>query len=171
MQNKYWLIIILVAACILAGTFYAFLYLRVKDLSTIVSEAEFRIAVLLEEERAFSVAFKDIEDAGADIKLLNHAFVNEDTFIDFLRLMEEIAAKASVKFDAESARLPQAANEEASIDFSLAGEFSGILKFFTILDEQPFSGIIESLEISQKDAKSGALRASAKYFIYNFSIK
>ncbi len=171
-SKKYlWLSVALAAISLVASVFYYLLYSKIIEVSSTVGGAELQIATIEKEVRDFDAETKSLKDNDADIKLLSSAFITEDSFVDFLRVLESLASSAGVKFQAESAHLPASANEEASLDFTLEGDSAAIVKFFALLDEEPFAGIVESFSIAPKVEKSILLHASVKYFIFNFMTK
>lgn len=167
--------IILIASALLfvAGLFYLswLLYNNMLALSKIVAGAEAKVALLAKKEYEFSLIEASLKDFETDIRTLENVFVKESAFVSFVELLEGLARKSNVKFVAESAKLPQRKEEQAVITFRVEGSLQAINNFLALLDNMPFSGLVENLTIipkQERGKKTGTLEARINYFIFNF---
>lgn len=149
-------------------------YSKIKTTSKVISEAETTIMFLENKEKEFSKAAEELKETEEKIKIIESVFLREETFVEFVELLEGLARAAGVRIQVENAALAVSSPEPASISFAVESDFSGIINFLMLLDNIPISGIIDSAEIlpqtRQEDEKkqSGALRIKARYIIFNF---
>ncbi|OGF62981.1 hypothetical protein A2926_04475 [Candidatus Giovannonibacteria bacterium RIFCSPLOWO2_01_FULL_44_40] len=173
-------LMILILAALIVFTW--FLYQKIKEASAVVAEAEGKIALLEKKGREFSLAESGIRDYEKEIEFLEGAFLNESRFVDFLRLLESMSREANVNFSAKSARVPLLSDQgksasqtqEAVLSFELTGNFGAVANFIAMLDNIPYAGLIESLNIvpqAEPGQKStGKLLAKINYIIFNFDL-
>ena len=164
------------------GALVWFTYQKIVLASGVAADAEQRIALLERKEREFSVADANLKDFAKEIELLDNAFLSEKTFVDLLRLLEGLAKESGVKFSAESAKIPASPSqgrpatdkEQASLTFEISGNFRQVANFFALLDKIPYSGIIDSINISPKiegnQKRTGVITARINYVIFNFNL-
>lgn len=162
---------------LLIGTASAFIYYKIKGVSAVTGEAETKIVALEKEDRAFGDAVKSLENYGETIKLLDSAFLSEKGVVEFLKFMERLAKNAGVSLKTESAQLPNQKSSEATFRFKAEGDFGSLMKFFVLLDDLPYAGIITNMEIvplapqgnETKEQKIKNLQATISYAILNFA--
>ena len=161
-----------------------FLYSKIQSTSAVLAEAENKIKILEEKGRELSKNTSVLEEYKDKITLLEGYTLSDSTFVDFVKLLENLAVKSGIKFTAENAKLPASptkrgepasTNEEASISFKIEGAGAEIFDFLALLDQMPFSGIVDTLAISAKTIepaklKSGAFQAKINYTVFNFEI-
>lgn len=170
-------ILALVAAVMLLaalGVAAWFLYQKISEVSAVIAGAEAKIELFEQKGREFSAAESGLKDYGEEIGLLGGAFLDENKFVDFLKLLEGLSKKANVVFSAKSAKIPTKEGEEAILSFELLGSFGGVANFASLLDKIPYAGLAESVSIVPKvepDKKSsGLLTAKINYLIFNFDL-
>lgn len=154
-----------VVAIIVAGNF---LYWNIQKQSKDVKDAETAIAVLDQKERDLANARQGLETMRLQMERLDQSFLNNDSFVGFLKLLEETARRSSVTFQAQSASLPRNKSDKADISFTISGEYGAIVNFLSFLDELSYSGIVDSVNIIPSSAKGSALNARVHYVIFNF---
>ena len=185
-RNKKIVIWILAAGTVLGIVLAVawFLYSKIQSVSAVLSEAESKINVLETKGLELSKNISVLEEYGDEIALLESSTLSDSTFVDFVKLLENLAVKSGVKFTAENAKLPASPtkrgepaspNEEASISFKIEGTGATIFDFLTLLDQIPFSGIVENLAVSAKTIepaklKSGQFQTKINYAVFNFEI-
>ena len=156
----------------LLGTLNWILYSNIVSASTFLASVENKISALEEQKKEFSKFARTLKDLEKDIDTIEKSFAGEDNFVVVLRTFEGLAKDTGVKFSAESARVPVAETEEASVAFKIEGKFSQIMNFLVLADKIPYSGLVENLAIAPKaDAfgkKSSVLEARINYLIFNF---
>ena len=163
---------VLLGVCVLAW----FIYGKIGEVSGIIKSAEAQIAFLEAKEKEFSKIASDIEKSKEQIEKIEAVFLNEETFVNFVELLESMSKEAETKIKAESARLPES-KEPANMVFSLEGNFSQIMKFLTLLDHVPVAGIVNNIEITAKETRGdekippGTLLAKLNYAILSFKKK
>ena len=93
-----------------------------------------------------------------------------------------MSREANVNFSAKSARVPLLSDQgksasqtqEAVLSFELTGNFGAVANFIAMLDNIPYAGLIESLNIvpqAEPGQKStGKLLAKINYIIFNFDL-
>ncbi len=150
------------------------LYQKIKSASAIVLEAEQNIASLEKKQRELTGAISAISVSGDNITAINNIYLNEDNFVDLVELLESLASESGNAFKAESARLPTAGKEPASILFTIDGRFADVYNFITLLDNIPYAGLIENISIGPKTdgtKNTGILTARINYLIFSFKPK
>ena len=151
-----------------------FLYQKIKSASAVVLEAEQGIVSLEKKQREFISAVADVKASENSITAIQNIYLNEDTFVNLVKLLENLALKSGNVFKAESARLPAAGKEPASILFTIEGRFANVYNFITLLDNIPYAGLIEDISIGSKTdgaKSSGILTARINYLIFSFKPK
>ncbi len=146
----------------------ASLYEKIKNESQSLEDDLTHIAILEKKERDFSGTTASLKDFNEEASLLDAAFLSEGEFIKLISLLESFAQKTGVKFNAESARLPNSPNEQATLSFSLEGDFISIAHFFLLLDHAPYTGILRDAIISPREKNPKILKTTATYGIFNF---
>lgn len=170
-------IFLLISSAIFAGILLFacwLLYQKIESASAIVLEAQQEIASFEKKTREFANAVLDIKNAENNIAAVKSTYLDEDRFVGFVELLEALAFKSGNGFKAESAVLPVAGKEPASILFTIEGRFANIFNFIALMDNIPYAGLIEDISIRQKesDAKgAGILTARIKYLILSFKPK
>lgn len=170
-KKPFWALGLGVAVLAVLGVLIWLTYGKIKQASSVSAEAEAKIGLLEKKEREFALAESSFKDFGKEIDLLESSFLSEGTFVDFLRLLENLAREAGVKFSAQSARLPQSEKEIASLNFGVTGSFRGVASFFALLDKIPYAGILENANIFPKEQgqkRTGEITAKINYIIFNF---
>ena len=153
-----------------------FIYGKIGEISDVLKKAEAQIAFLEAKEKEFSKASSEIENSRAQTDKIRAVFLSEETFVNFMELLESLAREAGVGIRAESAKLPQDTGP-ANIIFSLEGAFSQIMRFLALLDHIPVAGIASSIEIGAKESlarekiPSDTLLAKINYIILNYRQK
>lgn len=172
-KSKLLLGLSVVVAGILLAAGWLF-YNKIKAASAIVLEAERDIVSFEKKEREFANAISDIENSGKNIAAIKNIYLNEDRFVSFVELLETLALRSGSKFKAESAALPAAGKEPASILFTVEGRFANIFNFISLLDNIPYAGLVENISVRQKAGEtkgSGVLTARINYLIFSFRPK
>ena len=145
-----------------------FLNSEINETSRVISEASISLAMLREKEREFEESSANLKKFSLEIANLNKAFLSEETFVDLLRLFEDLARAAGVKFKAQSAKVPTASDDKASLSFELEGEKESLVRFFILLDRIPYSGIADSINWSQQGKEPDNIKVNANYIIFNY---
>src|SRR3989338_2205257 len=127
-----------------------FLYQKIKSASSIVLEAEQNITSLEKKRRELASAISDIKAAENQIIAIQNIYLNENTFVNIVKLLEGLALKSGNAFKAESASLPTAGKEPASIIFTVEGRFANVYNFITLLDNVPYAGLINDMSVASK---------------------
>lgn len=173
-HKTFYLAAVAFAVLVLLSAVIWLFYSKIKTTSKVISEAETTIMFLENKEREFSKAAAELKETEEKIKIIESVFLKEETFVEFVELLEGLARVAGVRIQVENAALAASSPESASVSFAIESNFSGIINFLTLLDNIPVSGTIDSAEIlpqaRQEDEKkqSGALRMKARYIIFNF---
>ena len=150
-----------------------FTYGKIAAVNTLIKDAEAKIAVSESKEKEFSKIATEIKTSEGQINKINAVFLNDETFVNFVELLESLAREVGVKIKTEGASLQQG-SVPASVQFNLEGNFGQIIRFLTLLDKIPVAGIVTNLEITAKDSHGdekiapGTLTAKAAYVIFNF---
>ncbi len=150
------------------------LYQKIETASAVVLEARQEIASFEKNSREFANAILDIKNAETNIAAVKNTYLDEDGFVSFVELLEMLALKSGNGFKAESAALPVAGKEPASILFMIEGRFANIYNFITLLDNIPYAGLIEGISIRPKESGAkgaGILTAKINYLIFSFKPK
>src|SRR3989338_10427779 len=145
-----------------------FLNSEINEASMAIGEASVSLALLREKEREFEESSANLKKNSLEIANLNSAFLREETFVDLLRLFEDIARSAGVKFEAQSAKVPTASDDKASLSFELEGERESLVRFFILLDRIPYSGIADSINWSQQGKEPDNIKVNTNYIIFNY---
>lgn len=169
---------LILSAMILAGIgILAWLiYGKIAETSGVIKSAEAQIALLDAKRGDFSKVTSDLLKFKAQVGKIEAVFLQEETFVNFVELLESMSKEAGTKIKMESAKLPQA-SEPANVILSLEGNFAQIMKFFILLDHMPIEGIANNLEIASKTIRSGEkivsdiLSAKVTYTIFSFKQK
>jgi len=150
-----------------------FFYLKIKNISQIIEEAQAKINLLDSEEKEFARSLADLKASEEQIKTLSSVFLSEETFVDFVELVEHLARISGVAIKIESANTASASSP-ASLSFVLDGDFRGIAKFLALLDKIPIAGMVNGMEITPRAARGeekispDAAVAKISYIIFNF---
>ena len=152
---------ILVSAAILV-------YMKTRALSDEIRTAEERIYVAERKKQEFSSAERGLLEYQKEIAALNRVFVREDTFVSFVRALEDAARIAKVSFKAQNARVPLTDAEETSFTFRISGDFASIVRFFSLLDTTPYIGMVDQVFIRREDDKSKIIQVDATYLVFNY---
>ena len=94
--------------------------------------------------------------------------------MNIVKLLEGLALKSGNAFKAESASLPTAGKEPASIIFTVEGRFANVYNFITLLDNVPYAGLINDMSVASKadgTKSTGILTARINYLIFSFKPK
>ena len=176
-KNKTTYLLVLSLAALLGICALAWLiYGKIGEISGVIKNAEAQIAFLEAKEKEFSKIASDIEKSKEQIDKIEAVFLNGETFVNFVELLESMSKEAGTKIKAESAKLPDG-KEPANVVFSLEGNFSQIIRFLALLDNIPIAGIVSEIEITPRGARGeekipkGALSAKVGYTIFNFEQK
>lgn len=167
----------LISSVIFAGILLSagwFLYRKIEIASAVVLQAEQSIASFEKRTREFSNAISDIKNSEKNIAAIKDIYLDEDRFVSFVELLETLASRSGNGFKAESAVLPTVDKEPASILFTIEGGFANIFNFITLLDNIPYTGLIENVSVRPKaDGAKGArvLTARINYLIFSFRPK
>ncbi len=145
-----------------------FLYLKIQSETGSLDSQLAKIAVLEKRERDFSGARQSLSDFSGEISVLKKSFLSEKEFVDFIKILESTGQKAGVKFKAQSATL-SGSPAGAGINFTVDGDFVSVAKFFVLLDNLQYSGILNGVFISPITDNSKMVRATANYIIFNFT--
>ena len=145
-----------------------FLYAKIRHLSVETRNARDQIYIAEKKQKEFVSADRSMAEYQTEIATLDQAFVREDTFVQFLRFLEDAARISGVSFKAANARLPLTDSEEASFSFELRSDFSGIARFFSLLDQNPYAGIVDHVFIRRPEDKSKTIQADGTYLIFNY---
>ncbi len=161
-------IIFLASAAILVLIFVSMLlYLKIQGESKNIADQLYQIAVLEKKEKDFSGSRQSLKDFDGEISALQKTLLSEKEFVDFVKTLESVAQKTGVKFKAENATLP-GSPVGASISFTIDGDFASIAKFFVLLDNLQYSGILDNVSIAPVSENSKTIRAAANFIIFNF---
>lgn len=174
-KTTYWLVF---GMAILAGisALAWILYGKIEEISGIIKNADAQIQFLEAKESEFSKIASEITKSKDQIEKIEAVFLKEETFVNFVELLESMSKEAGTKIKAESAKLPDS-KEPANVVFSLEGNFSQIMKFLALLDHMPVAGIVNNIEITAREVKSeekisqGTLLAKVNYTIFSFEQK
>lgn len=170
-QNHKKIIYLLAASIILVATLgsSAFvLYRRIQRESGSVKSAEASIALLEDKENTLANERQGLEAMRPEIDRLNDAFLNDEKFVDFLKLLEAMARQTGVMFQAQNANLPRSSAGKAELNFSVKGDYAAVVKFFMLVDELSYAGVIDQLTFTPAGAKSLGVDVRAHYVIFNF---
>lgn len=152
----------------LIGAIY-FFYNFIQTESTSIGSIKTAIAVLEAKEKDLNNAKNDVALFDEDIKIMNQSFLSEESFVAFLKLLEGMAQKSGVVFQAETASLPRATASKAELSFVVRGDYPAITRFFSLFDQMPYAGIIDQASIVPDNSKGSAvLSVRAHYIIFNF---
>jgi len=167
-RKTFWLMIS--GVVFLGGISYAiwFLYSEIDDASKAIADASVNFALLQEKEKEFDESSKNLQKYSAEIDNLDGTFLREETFVDLLRLVEELARTSGVSFKALGAKVPTAADDKAVLSFELAGEKEPLVRFFILLDNIPYSGIVDGISWTRQGKSSDQVKVSASYLIFNY---
>lgn len=165
------LIWMIASACTVAVLFgvAVFLYQSVIAESARIKSAENAIAELENKERDLADAKAALQDLGPEIEALDAAFLTDEKFVGFLKLIESLASDAHVVFEANRADLPKSVGGNAGLGFGVRGDYASIVRFFSLLDHVTYAGIVDQVLISPEGAKSGMLVVRGHYVVFNFS--
>jgi len=159
-------ILLLALACFVA----VLLYRNIRIVGEEVLIAERSIASLEEQERAI-IQNRKLLDASSDIiKDIESVFLSDDTFVRFIEMLERFAGISGVVLETRSAE-PASGKEKNKtvVKFEVRGEFGAISRFFILLDESVYSGMIEDLRIAPAGKGTNILRAQASFVIFSFT--
>lgn len=157
-----------VCVAVLLGIVGSMLYNFIKTESDSIKSAESAIAELESKEKDLANAKNSLETLKKDIDSIDQSFLSEGSFVAFLKLLETMAQRSGVTFQAESANLPRTLGSRAEINFSVRGDYSSLVKFFALFDQAPYAGIVDQISISPDSTKGSLLVARARYVIFNF---
>ncbi len=146
----------------------ALVYMKTIALSDEIRGAEERIYVAERKKQEFSNAERSLVEYQKEIAALNRVFVREDTFVSFVRALEDAARTARVSFKAQNARVPLTDAEETSFSFRISGDFASVVKFFSLLDTTPYIGLVDQVFIRREDDKSKIIQVDATYLVFNY---
>jgi hypothetical protein len=169
-NHKQTIILLIISVCVLVALIASavFLYNFIKIKSTSIISAKTEIATLEAKEKDLNNTKNDLELLKKDIEKIDQAFLSEESFVTFLKLLEMIAQKSGVMFQAETANLPQSSGGKAELSFRVQGDYPSIIKFFALFDQIPYAGIIDQVSILPDNTKKTELTARARYVIFNF---
>lgn len=168
--NKKIIILLIISVCVLLalGATDWYLYQFIQKESASIKSAGTAIAILEDKERDLASAKNSVEEKKKDIEKINEAFLTEDSFVTFLKLLEKIAGQSGVVFQAERATLPSSANGRAELNFTIHGNYAGITNFFSLFDQVPYAGIVDQVSIMPDGIGKKTLFARAHFIIFNF---
>ncbi|MEK9175245.1 MAG: hypothetical protein AAB795_01480 [Patescibacteria group bacterium] len=144
------------------------LYNYIQAQGASIKSAKIAIVVLEDKEKDLINAKNNLELLKEDITKIDQAFLSEASFVTFLKLLEALAQKSGVIFQAENADLPRSSDGKAELNFMVRGDYPSLIKFFSLLDQIPYSGIIDQVSISPDSTKNSTLIVRARYVVFNF---
>lgn len=156
------LLIILLIACI-GGVVYEYRFIsRLGETTRIIEE---KIYLLERKEQELAEAKKTMEIYAEPIQNIESSFVSQESFVQFLSLLEDFAKSANVKINTQGADISNKGPQSARVIFDIQGEYEAVIRFFSLLDHFPYAGIVENISI----ASSGSSRthANVTYAIFN----
>src|SRR3989344_1920327 len=142
-----------------------FFYFEINKTSKVISDASVSFALLEEKGREFAESSANLEKYSFEIANLDRAFLSEETFVDLLRLFEELARTTNVKFKAQSAKVPTGADDKASLSFELEGEREPLVRFFIMLDKIPYAGLVDEFSWTQQGKGTNLIKVAGSYII------
>ena len=168
-KKTFWYAVIMLALFLLLGGLAALLYKRIVLTSTMVKDAEGEIAVLEHKERNIGNNKKNLEELDGALVALENAFVSQQTFVQFVELIERLAQEADVVFQAQGATLPASLIEKANLRFNVRGNYTALVKFFILLDNIPYAGLVEEMSVAPSGKGAEMLNASVTFTIFSFN--
>ena len=168
--NKKSIILLAVSICLLLILIVAIglLFNRIKIESASIKSAETAIAILEDKEKDLTNAKNSLEALKKDIEKIYKSFLTEESFVDFLKLLENMAGKSGAIFQAEKADLPSSSGGRAELSFVVRGSFASIVNFVSLFDMVPYTGIIDQVSILPDNANKTKMIMRAHYVIFNF---
>lgn len=143
-------------------------YSKINMESNIIIDASSQIALVQKKESDFDVSKANLQKYGADIQKLRNAFLSESTFVAFLQAMESLAKKAQVEFKAVNASLPTSSSDSAVFSFQLKGGAQELVRFFILLDQVPYSGIVLNVQWTRQGKGGDIITVTGDYQIFNY---
>lgn len=167
-----WFLVAAVATSAALSVLLVFLFLQIQERSASIQEAQSSIALLERKEHELTEITKSLDSLKNDRATLEDTFVSENTFVRFIEELEQFARIAGVAFQAQGADLsvlPKGGkgNVSSRLSFELKGNFSGMYRFFVLLDQAPEAGILENATLVPSAKSESELRAQARYIILN----
>ena len=159
-------VLLVVFAVLLFGA--VFLYAKIRHVSAEIRNAREQIYIAEKKQQEFANARRSLLEYQKEIATLDFVFIGEDTFVQLIRSFEGTARAAGVSFKAQNAQLPLTDSEEASFSFEIKGDFSSVAKFFALLDQSPYAGMVDRTVIQRVDPKSKTIQANITYLIFNY---
>lgn len=156
---------VLLILCVSASFLYSFI--NTESLS--IRAAETTIAALEYKEKDLINAKNDLSAFKKENEKIERSFLTEESFVSFLKLLEEIAGKSGVKIQIDRAILPNSASGKAELNFMIRGNYSAIAFFFILFDQIPYAGIVDQISIMPDGTAKNMLISRAHYIILNFS--
>jgi len=167
-ESMIWMIASVCAMLVLSGV-AIFLYRSIKNESAQIKGAENAIAALDGKERDLANTKTALQELRSEIDGLDHAFLSDERFVGFLKLLESLAGEAHVVFEASRADLPRSADGNAGLSFGVRGEYASIVRFFSLLDHVKYAGVVDQVLITPESAKGNALIVRGHYAVFNFT--